>query len=60
MGGGDKKSCANITLHDIEGNVIEVALWDDYGKQFMNYNNPNKVVGPRILILTHAWCKPNT
>ncbi|KAL5075858.1 hypothetical protein RYX36_014842 [Vicia faba] len=60
MGGGGKKLCANITLHDIEGNVIEVALWDDYGKQFTNYNNPNKVSSPTILILTHAWCKPNT
>ncbi|XP_058767596.1 uncharacterized protein LOC131641313 [Vicia villosa] len=32
MGGGDKKSCANITLRDIEGNVIKVVLWDDYDR----------------------------
>lgn len=37
MGGGGKKSCAKITLHDEAGNVIEVALWEDYAKQFMNY-----------------------
>ncbi|CAK8538393.1 unnamed protein product [Lathyrus sativus] len=60
MGGGGKKSCANITLRDESGNVIEVALWDDYGKQFMNYNNSNKNDGPTILILTHAWCKKNS
>lgn len=29
MGGGGKKSCANITLRDKAGNVIEVALWED-------------------------------
>lgn len=31
MGGG-RKSCANITLRDEAANVIEVSLWDDYGK----------------------------
>ncbi|KAL5082403.1 hypothetical protein RYX36_010824 [Vicia faba] len=60
MGGDSKKSCVNITLRDVEGNVIEVALWDDFGKQLLNYTTPNKVVGPTILILTHTWCKPNT
>ncbi|XP_058751920.1 uncharacterized protein LOC131625020 [Vicia villosa] len=60
MGGGGRKSCVNITLHDIEGNVIEVALWGDYCKQFMNYNTNVKMVGPTIIVLTHAWCKINT
>ncbi|XP_058726001.1 uncharacterized protein LOC131597313 [Vicia villosa] len=27
MGGGGKKSCTNITLRDVVGNAIEVALW---------------------------------
>lgn len=59
MGGGGKKSCANITLHDKVRNVIEATLWEDYGKQFMNYNISNNSLGPRLLILTHAWCKKN-
>lgn len=59
MGGGGKKSCANIMLHDEPGNVIEVSLWDDYGKKFMNYNNSNKIHGLTIIIFTHAWCKKN-
>ncbi|XP_058751152.1 uncharacterized protein LOC131624207 [Vicia villosa] len=60
MGGGGKKSYVNITLRDFEGNVIEVVLWDDYDKKFINYNAPTKIIGPTIIILTHAWCKPNT
>ncbi|XP_058732680.1 replication protein A 70 kDa DNA-binding subunit E-like [Vicia villosa] len=60
VGGGGRKSCANITLRDIEGNVIEVVLWGDYCKQFLSYNTPGKMAGPTIIILTHAWCKPNT
>ncbi|XP_058780631.1 uncharacterized protein LOC131654577 [Vicia villosa] len=60
MGGGGRKSCVNITLRDVEGNVIEVALWDGYDKQFMNYTTPNNISGPTIIVLTHAWCKPNT
>ncbi|XP_058726335.1 uncharacterized protein LOC131597668 [Vicia villosa] len=60
MGGGGRKSCVNITLRDVEGNVIEVALWEVYGKQFMNYTTPNNSSGPTVIILTHAWCKPNT
>ncbi|KAL5099641.1 hypothetical protein RYX36_003968, partial [Vicia faba] len=55
MGGGGKKLCANITLHDVEGNVIEVAFWDDHGKQFLKYTTTNKVDGRTIIILTHAW-----
>lgn len=57
MGGDGNKSCANITLCDEAGNVIKVALWEDYAKKFMNYNVSNKSPGPTILILTHAWCK---
>lgn len=59
MGGGGKKSYANITLRDEAGNVIEVALWEDYSKQFMNYNSFNNYPGPTLFILTHAWCKQN-
>ena len=59
MGGGGKKSCVNITLRDKAGNVIEVALWDDYAKHFMNDNVSTNSPGPIILILTHAWCKHN-
>ncbi|XP_058782451.1 uncharacterized protein LOC131656911 [Vicia villosa] len=58
-GGGGRKSCVNITLRDVEGNVIEVALWEAYGKQFLNYTTPNNISGPTIILLTHAWCKPN-
>ncbi|CAL5189904.1 unnamed protein product [Lathyrus oleraceus] len=57
--GGGKKPCVNITLCDEAGNVIEVALWEDYGKQFMNNNNSNNSPGPTLLILTHAWFKEN-
>ncbi|XP_058784048.1 uncharacterized protein LOC131658811 [Vicia villosa] len=60
MGGGGRKSCVNITLRDVEGNVIELALWGDYGKQFINYTTPDNFSGPTIIILTHAWCKINT
>ncbi|XP_058782843.1 uncharacterized protein LOC131657463 [Vicia villosa] len=60
MGGVGRKSCVNITLRDVEGNVIEVALWEAYGKQFMNYTTPDNISGPTIIVLTHAWCKPNT
>ncbi|XP_058750080.1 uncharacterized protein LOC131623070 [Vicia villosa] len=60
MGGGNRKSCVNITLRDVEGNVIEVALWEAYGKQFMNYTTPNNTSGPTVIVLTHAWCKPNS
>ncbi|XP_058774833.1 uncharacterized protein LOC131649106 [Vicia villosa] len=60
MGGGGKKSCTNITLRDVVGNAIEVALWGDFSKQFMDYKTLGKHVGPTIIILTHAWCKPNT
>ncbi|XP_058767403.1 uncharacterized protein LOC131641098 [Vicia villosa] len=60
MGGGNRKSCVNITLRDVEGNVIEVALWESYGKQLMNYTTPNNTSGPTIILLTHAWCKPNS
>lgn len=59
MAGGGKKSCANITLRDEAGNIIEVVLWDDYGKQFMSYNTSNKSPGPTVIVLTHAWCKQN-
>lgn len=59
MDGGGKKSCVNITLYDEAGNVIEVALWEDYGKQFMNNNNSNNSPGPTLLILRHAWFKEN-
>ncbi|XP_058746517.1 uncharacterized protein LOC131619441 [Vicia villosa] len=59
-GGGGRKSCVNVTLRDVEGNIIELVLWDDYGKQFMNYTTPDNISGPTIVILTHAWCKPNT
>ncbi|KAL5072367.1 hypothetical protein RYX36_011351 [Vicia faba] len=59
-GGGGKNSCVNITLCDIDGNVIKVALWEDYDKQLMNYQNTDKVVAPNIIILTHSWCKQNT
>ncbi|XP_050875723.1 uncharacterized protein LOC127079384 [Lathyrus oleraceus] len=55
MGGGGKKSCVNITLGNEAGNVIRVALWEDYAKQFMSYNNSNNFPGPTLLILTHAW-----
>ncbi|KAL5055863.1 hypothetical protein RYX36_036545, partial [Vicia faba] len=60
MRGGGKKSCVNITLRDTEGNVIEVPLWDDFAKQFMNYQNPDQLATHTIVILTHAWCKQNT
>lgn len=60
MGVGGKKSCANIILRDIEGNVIEAVLWDDYCKQFKNYNTPGKMAGLTIIVLTHPWFKPNT
>ncbi|XP_058749816.1 uncharacterized protein LOC131622800 isoform X2 [Vicia villosa] len=60
MGGGGRKSCVNIALRDIEGNMIEVALRGDYCKQFMNYNTHGKMVGPTVIVLTHAWCKINT
>ncbi|XP_058753370.1 uncharacterized protein LOC131626566 [Vicia villosa] len=59
-GGGGRKSCVNVTLRDVERNIIELVLWDDYGKQFMNYTTPDNISGPTIVILTHAWCKPNT
>ncbi|XP_058726584.1 uncharacterized protein LOC131597943 [Vicia villosa] len=60
MGGGGRKSCVNITLRDVEGNIIELTLWGDYGKQLINYTTPNNFSGPTIIILTHAWCKQNT
>ncbi|XP_058775273.1 uncharacterized protein LOC131649530 [Vicia villosa] len=60
VGGGGRKSCVNISLRDIEGNVIELVLWEDYAKQFNKYTTPNNFVGPTIIVLTHAWCKPNT
>ncbi|XP_058776624.1 uncharacterized protein LOC131650946 [Vicia villosa] len=60
VGGGGRKSCVNVTLRDVEGNVIELVLWDDYAKQFNNYTTPNNFAGPTIIVLTHAWCKPNT
>ncbi|XP_058764278.1 uncharacterized protein LOC131637691 [Vicia villosa] len=59
-GGGGRKSCVNVTIRDVEGNVIELVLWEDYGKQFINYTTPNNFAGPTIIVLTHAWCKPNT
>ncbi|XP_058775828.1 uncharacterized protein LOC131650113 [Vicia villosa] len=59
MAGGGKKSCTNITLRDVGGNAIEVALWGDFSKQFMDYTTLGKNVGPTVIILTHAWCKPN-
>src|SRR4051812_1107072 len=59
MGGGGKKSCTNITLRDVGGNAIEVALWGDFSKQFMDFTTIGKNVGPTVIILTHAWCKPN-
>ncbi|XP_058749322.1 replication protein A 70 kDa DNA-binding subunit A-like [Vicia villosa] len=59
-GGDGRKSCVNITLRDVEGNVIEVVLWDDYCKQFSSYNAPaTQKKEPTIILLTHAWCKPN-
>ncbi|XP_058734503.1 uncharacterized protein LOC131606285 [Vicia villosa] len=60
MGGGGRKSCVNITLRDVEGNVIELVLWEDYAKQFVAYTTPNNFVGPTIIVLTHSWCKTNT
>lgn len=60
MGGGGKKYYANIMLRDEVGNFIEVVLWDDYGKQFMSYNNSNKSASLTNIILTHAWCKKNS
>ncbi|XP_058747831.1 uncharacterized protein LOC131620672 [Vicia villosa] len=55
-----RKSCVNITLRDVEGNVIEVVLWDDYCKQFSTYNTSGtQKKSPTIIVLTHAWCKPN-
>ncbi|XP_058767622.1 uncharacterized protein LOC131641334 [Vicia villosa] len=59
-GGGGRKSCVNVTISDVNGNVIELVLWEDYGKQFINYTTPNNFAGPTIIVLTHAWCKPNT
>ncbi|XP_058759289.1 uncharacterized protein LOC131632566 [Vicia villosa] len=60
MGGDGRKSCVNITLRDVEGNVIEVVLWDDYCKQFSSYNTSGtQKKSPTIIVLTHAWCKPN-
>ncbi|XP_058740628.1 uncharacterized protein LOC131612898 [Vicia villosa] len=59
-GGGGRKSCVNVSIRDVEGNVIELVLWEDYGKQFINYTTPNNFAGPTIIVLTHAWCKPNT
>ncbi|XP_058732947.1 uncharacterized protein LOC131604532 [Vicia villosa] len=59
MGGGGRKSCVNISLRDVEGNVIELVLWEDYAKQFNNYTTPNNFAGPTIIVLTHAWCKLN-
>ncbi|XP_058774762.1 uncharacterized protein LOC131649033 [Vicia villosa] len=60
MGGGGRKSCVNVNLRDVQGNVIELVLWDDYAKQFVNYTTPNNFSGPTLIVLTHAWCKPNT
>ncbi|XP_058733996.1 uncharacterized protein LOC131605686 [Vicia villosa] len=60
MGGGGKKSCVNVNIRDVQGNVIELVLWDDYAKQFVNYTTPNNFSGPTLILLTHAWCKPNT
>ncbi|XP_058729139.1 uncharacterized protein LOC131601362 [Vicia villosa] len=59
-GGGGRKSCVNVTIRDVEGSVIELVLWGNYGKQFINYTTPNNFAGPTIIVLTHAWCKPNT
>ncbi|XP_058749794.1 uncharacterized protein LOC131622767 [Vicia villosa] len=59
-GSGGRKSCVNVSIRDVEGNVIELVLWEDYGKQFINYTTPNNFAGPTIIVLTHAWCKPNT
>ncbi|XP_058741542.1 uncharacterized protein LOC131613895 [Vicia villosa] len=58
-GGGGRKSCVNITLRDVEGNVIELVLWEDYAKQFVTYTTPNNFAGPTIIVLTHSWCKTN-
>ncbi|XP_058767227.1 uncharacterized protein LOC131640870 [Vicia villosa] len=60
VGGGGRKSCVNVNLRDVQGNVIELVLWDDYAKQFVNYTTPNNSSGPTLIVLTHAWCKPNT
>ncbi|XP_058783238.1 uncharacterized protein LOC131657905 [Vicia villosa] len=60
MGGGGRKSCVNVNIRDVMGNVIELVLWDDYAKQFVNYTTPNNFSGPTLIVLTHAWCKPNT
>ncbi|XP_058751986.1 uncharacterized protein LOC131625110 [Vicia villosa] len=59
QGGGGRKSCVNITLRDVEGNVIELVLWEDYAKQFVIYTTPNNFAGPTIIVLTHSWCKTN-
>ncbi|KAI5381256.1 hypothetical protein KIW84_UN0881 [Lathyrus oleraceus] len=52
MGGGGKKSCVNITLGNEAGNVIRVALWEDYAKQFMSYNNSNNFLVQHYLFNT--------
>ncbi|CAK8573612.1 unnamed protein product [Lathyrus sativus] len=47
------------SLRDGARNIIEVTLWDDYGKQFMSYNSSNKFPGPTLIVLTHPWCQQN-
>ncbi|XP_058775181.1 uncharacterized protein LOC131649434 [Vicia villosa] len=39
QGGGGRKSCVNVTLRDVEGNIIELVLWDDYVSGFPCLSN---------------------
>ncbi|XP_058744297.1 uncharacterized protein LOC131616858 [Vicia villosa] len=57
--GSYKPDMLYVPFADVIG-VLQDVLWDDYCKQFMNYNTPGKMVGPTITVLTHAWCKTNT
>lgn len=44
----------------LSGNIIDAALWEDYGTKLMTYMSSNGIKEPTIVIITHAFCKQNS
>ncbi|XP_076960139.1 uncharacterized protein LOC143636432 [Bidens hawaiensis] len=54
--GKDSKHCV-ATINDLEGNNLQLTLWDEYADQLTTYKRKNPTVEPVVVILQFAKYK---